>query len=275
MIFRCLDCYKTIGGWQAQCPACKGWRVVSTDDEITFKELATDQPVDVSKLQTIADTPATKPRIMPTLVKAFDLALGGGLAVGTVTLLTGDPGIGKSTLLLQLLNGMAAQNMKCAYFSAEESAERVTIRARRIGLGKSKVLLHYSENLEEIIQLIESENINAAVIDSIQAIESVTIDYTKGSISQVRECMNRLVGAAQTHDVTLVIVCHVTADGSLAGPRTIEHAADAVVYLEAEQESEESKARCPLVTVYAQKNRNGPIQEKYQMRMTKGGLVNI
>jgi DNA repair protein RadA/Sms len=230
-------------------------------------------PPKYERLPTIAQMRVSAPPTMPTLIPALDSSLGGGLTLFTTTLFSGDPGIGKSTLLLQMLHSLTIQNMKCAYFSAEESADNIALRARRIGLGKSAIHLHTASNLEEIITLLESEKINAAVIDSIQAIESETLDYPRGSISQIRECALQLVNAAQRLDVTLIIVCHVSKDGTLAGPRTIEHLTDAVLYLEAAPDIEGGPSR--MVNIYAQKNRNGLTGERYPMRMTERGLISL
>jgi len=269
MPYVCRDCRASLPRWQGQCPTCKGWHIIHQPDQ--------SETIPAPNGHTLKKISKINVRSLPiytTHIPALDAALGGGLPRGTTTLFTGDPGIGKSTLLLQAISNLAESEM-CAYISAEETDQQIARRARRIGLAKSRAHIFQTDDVDGIIDALQSEKVSICIVDSIQAIESMQIDYPKGSIAQIRECTLQLVNASQRLNVTTIIVCHVAGDGTLAGPRTIEHLADAILYLERDAENSIDSPGEKFVNIYAEKNRNGPILQRHRMRMTEKGLISV
>jgi DNA repair protein RadA/Sms len=204
----------------------------------------------------------------PTGVAELDRVLGGGLVAGQAVLLGGEPGIGKSTLLLQALGTMARSGVRCLYVCAEESAEQVRIRADRLGLGDADVNLLPETGAEDVLAVLEESAFEAAVVDSIQMMHLADVPSAPGSVSQVRECALALTAWAKRKGAAVFLVGHVTKDGSIAGPRVLEHVVDTVLYFEGERFQSFRLLR-------SVKNRFGPTLELGVFEMRQEGLVGV
>jgi DNA repair protein RadA/Sms len=268
--FVCTECGAQAPRWQGQCPQCKGWNtLVETVIEqggagsSRFAALAGT----TSKLQTLAELePREEPRT-PTGIEEFDRVLGGGLVAGGVVLIGGDPGIGKSTLLLQALSMLAARHA-AVYVSGEESGEQVALRALRLQLEPAALQLLAEINLERILATLKEARPRIAVIDSIQTVYSEALQSAPGSVAQVRECAAQLTRFAKQSGTSLILVGHVTKDGTLAGPRVLEHIVDTVLYFEGDTHSS-------FRLVRAFKNRFGAVNELGVFAMTDRGLRGV
>ncbi len=266
----CSECGGTSPKWQGQCPHCNAWNtltesVAETASTNRFSALApTSAVVTLGEVQT-REVPRSSSGI-----DEFDRVLGGGLVESGVVLIGGDPGIGKSTLLLQALAAMAngSAPRKVLYVSGEESVAQVALRAQRLGLDASNVRLLAEIALERILATIAAERPAVAVIDSIQTLYSGELQSAPGSVAQVRECAAQLTRAAKQSGLSLVLVGHVTKDGSLAGPRVLEHMVDAVLYFEGDPHSS-------FRVVRAIKNRYGAVNELGVFAMTDRGLRGV
>ncbi|MCK9983542.1 MAG: DNA repair protein RadA/Sms [Azoarcus sp.] len=268
--FVCSECGGQAPRWQGQCPQCKGWNtLVETVIEATtpgssrFAALAGT----TGRLQSLAELePREEPRT-PTGIEEFDRVLGGGLVAGGVVLIGGDPGIGKSTLLLQALSALAARQA-AIYVSGEESGEQVALRAQRLQLDPAGLKLLPEINLERILATLKEAKPRIAVIDSIQTVYSEALQSAPGSVAQVRECAAQLTRFAKQSGTCLIMVGHVTKDGTLAGPRVLEHIVDTVLYFEGDTHSS-------FRLVRAFKNRFGAVNELGVFAMTERGLRGV
>jgi DNA repair protein RadA/Sms len=266
----CSECGGTSLKWQGQCPHCSAWntlaeaRVEATDKAANrFAALAGSAPV-----QTLGEVEAREMPRRSTGIDEFDRVLGGGLVEGGVVLIGGDPGIGKSTLLLQALAAMSAHGARVLYVSGEESAAQVALRARRLGVDGKAVRLLAEIGLERIQATLAEERPEVAVIDSIQTLYSAELQSAPGSVAQVRECAAQLTRTAKQSGVSLVFVGHVTKEGTLAGPRVLEHMVDTVLYFEGDTHSS-------FRLVRAFKNRFGAVNELGVFAMTDRGLKGV
>ncbi|HRQ57594.1 MAG TPA: DNA repair protein RadA [Azoarcus taiwanensis] len=264
----CAECGGQAPRWQGQCPHCKAWNtlsetVVEAGSGNRFAALAGD----TGKLLALSELEAREEPRVPTGIPEFDRVLGGGLVAGGVVLIGGDPGIGKSTLLLQALSVLATQ-YPAIYVSGEESGEQVALRARRLQLDPGELQLLPEINLERIIATLREAKPRIAVIDSIQTVYSETLSSAPGSVSQVRECAAQLTRLAKQSGITLIMVGHVTKDGALAGPRVLEHIVDTVLYFEGDSHSS-------FRLVRAFKNRFGAVNELGVFAMTDRGLRGV
>ena len=263
----CAECGGTSPKWQGQCPQCGAWNTLS---EATLEAAAGARFASIAptaEVVTLGELAATELPRESTGLAEFDRVLGGGVVPGGVVLIGGDPGIGKSTLLLQALATMA-QRMKVLYVSGEESAAQVALRARRLGVEGSRVRLMAEIALERILAALETERPQMAVIDSIQTLYSGELQSAPGSVAQVRECAAQLTRAAKRSGVSLVLVGHVTKEGALAGPRVLEHMVDTVLYFEGDPHSS-------FRLVRAVKNRYGAVNELGVFAMTDRGLRGV
>jgi len=265
--FVCAECGGTSLKWQGQCPHCSAWNSL-TEAALDSAVPSRFAPIAPSaEVHTLGDIAATElPRESTGLVE-FDRVLGGGVVPGGVVLIGGDPGIGKSTLLLQALAAMA-QRMAALYVSGEESAGQVALRARRLGVDSKRVRLMTEIALERILTALEAERPRVAVIDSIQTLYTSELQSAPGSVAQVRECAAQLTRAAKRSGVGLVLVGHVTKEGALAGPRVLEHMVDTVLYFEGDPHSS-------FRLVRAVKNRYGAVNELGVFAMTDRGLRGV
>jgi DNA repair protein RadA/Sms len=219
------------------------------------------------KVQTLAEVGAEEIERMPTGIAEFDRVLGGGLVSGGVVLIGGDPGIGKSTLLLQALAHLCVAK-KVLYVSGEESAQQIALRARRLGLQARGMHLLAEIQLEKIQAVITQHKPDVVVIDSIQTIYSEQLTSAPGSVAQVRECAAQLTRLAKSSAVTMILVGHVTKEGTLAGPRVLEHIVDTVLYFEGDTHSS-------FRLIRAFKNRFGAVNELGVFAMTEKGLREV
>ena len=265
--YSCTECGAVSPKWQGQCPGCNAWNtLVETVAEKAsghrFESLAP-----TTRLLKLSDIDAREATRIPTGIAEFDRALGGGLVAGGVVLIGGDPGIGKSTLLLQALAHLA-QAHKVLYVSGEESGEQVALRARRLGLDTGNLPLLAEINLERILATLQAEQPQVAVIDSIQTLWSDQLSSAPGSVAQVRECAAQLTRLAKQVGITVILVGHVTKEGALAGPRVLEHIVDSVLYFEGDTHSS-------FRLVRAIKNRFGAVNELGVFAMTETGLKGV
>lgn len=271
----CESCGGTTVKWQGRCPHCGEWNTMKefripeksasrfgSDKHRTQALVETTQVTDLSEIKA-AEVPRTLVGI-----EEFDRVAGGGLVKGGVSLIGGDPGIGKSTLLLQVTNRLVAQGVRCLYVTGEESASQVALRAKRLGIHPQGISLMSEIELEKIEAALLNLKPEFVVIDSIQTLFSSALDSAPGSVTQVRECSARLTRLAKTAGITLVFVGHVTKDGSLAGPRILEHIVDTVLYFEGDAHSN-------FRLVRAFKNRFGAVNELGVFAMTDRGLCGI
>ncbi|GMV48114.1 MAG: DNA repair protein RadA [Pseudomonadota bacterium] len=268
-IYTCRECGGTSPKWLGQCPHCKAWNTL--DESVAepaaaaknrFQALARSQPV-----ATLAEIEATEFEREGTGQEELDRVLGGGLVAGGVVLIGGDPGIGKSTLLLQAADAMSAR-LKVLYVTGEESGAQVALRARRLGLAGRAVRVLAEINLERILAALEAERPALAVIDSIQTLYSEQLASAPGSVAQVRECAAQLTRAAKAGGIAVVLVGHVTKEGAIAGPRVLEHIVDTVLYFEGDPHSS-------FRLVRAIKNRFGAVNEIGVFAMTERGLKGV
>ena len=268
-IYVCQACGGSAPRWQGQCPACQAWNTLeeslseSTSSNARFQGLA--QAVPRQKLSAIKAE--DMPRL-PTGVDEFDRVLGGGLVPGGVVLIGGDPGIGKSTLLLQALAEMSAAGVSVLYSSGEESAAQIALRAKRIALAAPQLEVLAEIQLEKLLTTIDAARPQVVVVDSIQTVYSDALTSAPGSVAQVRECAAQLTRYAKSTGICMLMVGHVTKDGHLAGPRVLEHIVDTVLYFEGDTHSS-------FRLVRSIKNRFGAVNELGVFAMTEKGLKGV
>ena len=268
-IHSCTECGGQTAKWQGQCPHCNAWNTLVEAVAETaapagnrFSALS-----GVGKLMRLSEIKAREESRIATGVSEFDRVLGGGLVRGGVVLIGGDPGIGKSTLLLQALCAMGSAH-KVLYVSGEESAQQIALRAKRLALDASSLDLLAEINLEKIQLQLQAEKPAVAVIDSIQTVYSEQLTSAPGSVAQVRECAAQLTRLAKGSGITIVMVGHVTKEGALAGPRVLEHIVDTVLYFEGDTHSS-------FRLIRAFKNRFGAVNELGVFAMTEKGLKGV
>ncbi len=267
-IYSCTECGATSPKWQGQCPGCNDWNtLVETVAEKAPTNSRFESLAPTAKLQNLSEIEAREVERIATGIGEFDRALGGGLVNGAVVLIGGDPGIGKSTLLLQALAHLSVDS-KVLYVSGEESGEQVALRARRLGLDTRRLQLMAEINLERILATLQAEKPVVAVIDSIQTLWSDQLSSAPGSVAQVRECAAQLTRLAKQVGITVILVGHVTKEGALAGPRVLEHIVDTVLYFEGDTHSS-------FRLVRAVKNRFGAVNELGVFAMTDKGLKGV
>ena len=267
-LYACGECGATAPKWQGQCPGCGAWNtLVETRPEPAATGNRFAALAGASRLQSLAEVEAREEDRLPTGIAEFDRALGGGLVAGGVILIGGDPGIGKSTLLLQALTALA-ESQPVLYVSGEESAQQVALRAKRLALDTRRLQLLAEINLEQIVATLQAERPKVAVIDSIQTLWSEALSSAPGSVAQVRECAAQLTRLAKQSGITVILVGHVTKEGALAGPRVLEHIVDTVLYFEGDTHSS-------FRLIRAVKNRYGAVNEIGVFAMTDKGLKGV
>jgi DNA repair protein RadA/Sms len=269
-IYVCTECGGTSPKWLGKCPSCAAWNTLVesvAESAVRPRYAAGRGLLPAEAVATLAEIDATDAERQPTGIEEFDRALGGGIVAGGVVLIGGDPGIGKSTLLLQALDALA-RAMKVLYVTGEESGAQVALRSRRLGLGASAVRVLAEIQLEKILATLEAERPAVAVIDSIQTVYSEALSSAPGSVAQVRECAAQLTRFAKASGTSIILVGHVTKDGALAGPRVMEHIVDTVLYFEGDTHSS-------FRLVRAIKNRFGAVNEIGVFAMTEKGLKGV
>ena len=265
-VYNCTECGGQSPKWQGQCPHCGAWNTlvesVAQPAAKRYQGLA-----QTSQIQLLGEVTAAEEPRLATGIGELDRVLGGGLVRGGVVLLGGDPGIGKSTLLLQALSQLSKLS-KALYVSGEESAQQVALRARRLSLDSRQLEVLAEIQLEKILAALTSNQPDVAVIDSIQTVYSEALQSAPGSVAQVRECAAQLTRYAKTSGSSLLFVGHVTKEGAIAGPRVLEHMVDSVLYFEGDTHSS-------FRLVRAIKNRFGAVNELGVFAMTDKGLRGV
>ncbi len=268
--FSCQSCGSQSPKWLGKCPDCNSWN--------TFVEEREIKPTNVLETRTFHDTgvapqpitklSSTKSKRISTKISELDRVLGGGLVEGSLILVGGDPGIGKSTIVLQAFQSLAAQKIPVLYVSGEESLEQTKLRAERLGACSENLFLLSETLLEKVIKDTQALKPKVLVIDSVQTLYTGELESAPGSISQVREVVARLMYLAKREGITTFIIGHVTKEGSLAGPRVLEHMVDTVLYFEGDGGKSYRILR-------AVKNRFGSTNEIGVFEMTEEGLIGV
>jgi DNA repair protein RadA/Sms len=268
---RCSSCGAEFPKWSGQCGGCGEWNTLVEVRVARAGSIGTldasggpsaSRPVPITDL---LDEPTTA---VATGMAELDRVLGGGLVPGSVTLVGGEPGVGKSTVVLQLLAAQAQGGASCLYVTGEESTAQVAARARRLGAVSEHLSLLAEAGLPNVLSVLAEHRPSLCVVDSIQTMTDPSSQAAPGSVTQVRDCANLLVSAAKTLGVTVVLVGHVTKEGSLAGPRVLEHVVDTVLHLEGDRQGE-------LRVLRAVKHRFGSTQEIGLLSMGPGGLESV
>ena len=268
--FICSACGATHKKWSGRCEACGEWNCISEEAPLSAGPgkaalgAAKGRRIGLSDLR----TQETPPPRRTSGMAEFDRVLGGGLVPASATLVVGDPGIGKSTLLLQAAASFARAGAKVVYVSGEEATAQVRMRAQRLGLADSAVMLAAETNLRDILTTLEAEAPDLAIIDSIQTMWLDTVEAAPGSVSQVRASAHELTTFAKRRGVSVMLVGHVTKEGQIAGPRVVEHMVDTVLYFEGERGHQFRILR-------SVKNRFGPADEIGVFEMTGAGLAEV
>lgn len=271
-VYRCSSCGYETAKWLGRCPNCGLWNTMN-------EEVLSQQPSGIStaasrrttplSVSSLSDIPVEESRRFSTGSPEFDLLLGGGMVPGGVILLGGEPGIGKSTLLLQTAGKSAALlNSNVLYVCAEESLSQVKMRAERLKINEQKLLLTTTGSVEEIIQLAEKAAPKLLIADSIQTLFTDELNSSPGSVSQVRDAGAKLTDYCKGRGICLILTGHITKDGALAGPKTLEHMVDTVLYFEGNRDQELRMIRCV-------KNRFGSVNEVGIFQMSAAGLLEV
>ncbi len=266
----CTECGGAYIKWSGQCPSCAQWNTLVESTIETAQNRYSQAPQSLAQTAPVlqlSDIDALEVPRFSTGIDEFDRVLGGGLVAGGVVLIGGDPGIGKSTLLLQSLAIMAKQK-RVLYVSGEESGAQIALRAKRLGVEASEMKLQAEIQLEKVLSTLIQHKPQVVVVDSIQTMYSDALSSAPGSVAQVRECAAQLTRAAKLSDITIIMVGHVTKEGALAGPRVLEHIVDTVLYFEGDTHSS-------FRLVRAIKNRFGAVNELGVFAMTERGLKGV
>jgi DNA repair protein RadA/Sms len=268
-LYVCSSCGGEASKWQGQCPACGEWNTLSalSVPSAPGRRRAAHHAAAAPATAALGDEAAEEAPRLATGSTEFDRVLGGGLVAGSVTLLGGDPGIGKSTLLLQAAAALAA-GAAVLYATGEESLKQIGLRARRLGLGAAPLGLLAASEVESVIAAAESAAARVLVVDSIQTMSSLEVDASAGSVSQLRESAQRFIAFAKRTGTAVVLIGHVTKEGVIAGPRVLEHLVDTVLYFE-------SDAGSRFRIVRAIKNRFGAANEIGVFAMDEHGLKEV
>ena len=264
--FRCTDCGWAAAKWTGQCSQCQAWGTIAEQAPQTIAKAARifvgHEARPITEIEVVTDG------YSPTTVAEFDRVLGGGLVAGAAILLSGEPGVGKSTLLLEVASRLAKNGKKVLYVSAEESASQVRLRAQRTDALSENLYLASETDLGHVLGQFDQVKPELMVVDSVQTISSKDVDGAAGMPSQVREVASNLIRLAKENSTPVVLVGHVTKDGSIAGPRTLEHLVDVVCHFEGDRQT-------ALRFVRTLKNRFGPTDEVGCFEMTGEGIVEV
>lgn len=268
--FYCTACGSEQSKWAGQCPDCKTWNTIEQFRQARLTGVSSMSGYTGTTNQQVTELAAVSEQKIARIsvgINELDRVLGGGIVPGSVILIGGDPGIGKSTLLLQVLAGLMGQ-LKCLYISGEESLQQINMRAKRLKLDVGALSCLTETSVEQILNIAEKEKPGLIVVDSIQTLYSEQVQSAPGSVSQVRETAASLVRYAKQMNCAMVLVGHVTKDGALAGPRILEHMVDAVLYFQSDEGS-----RYRIIRAF--KNRFGAVNELGVFAMTGHGLKEV
>ena len=264
---RCTECGYASAKWVGRCPECQAWGTIAEMGSTGPGLRAVSAGPVTAPARPIAEVELAGARAVPTGIGEFDRVLGGGLVPGAVLLVAGEPGVGKSTLLLEVAHRVAASNGPALVVSGEESAGQVRLRAERIGALHERLYLAAETELSAVLSHVEQVNPTLLVLDSVQTVRSPG-DGTDGGATQVRAVASALTAVAKSRGMTTILVGHVTKDGAIAGPRTLEHLVDVVISFDGERHS-------TLRLVRATKNRFGPADEIGCFEIGDGGVVGV
>jgi len=264
----CQSCGNVSPKWLGKCPECNEWN--------SFVEEITDKTNDVpliqdevkSEVTNLGDIKSDTSKRIKTDINELNIVLGGGLVPGSITLLGGDPGIGKSTLALQILSNLKDIKDPVLYISGEESGQQIKLRAERLNINSANILFVSENCTETILKLLKNTSPNAVIIDSIQTLYSIELGSSPGSVGQVRECGSKLVRFGKLNNVAIILIGHVTKEGTIAGPKVLEHLVDTVLYFEGGKGNQYRIIR-------SIKNRFGSTNEIGVFEMREEGLVEV
>lgn len=262
--FKCNNCGATASKWSGKCHSCLEWNTFQNIEDYNTKRRSVKGDTEFFTLESSVSEISR----LKTGIDELDIVLGGGLVAGSGILLGGDPGIGKSTILMQVASKIADMDKKIHYYSGEESKSQILLRSNRLDISQRKIQVSTLSNLEEIMFKINEDTPSLIIIDSIQTSFSDRVEGVPGSINQVRYTCQELVALCKSLNIILILVGHVTKDGQLAGPKTIEHMVDTVLYFEADKGNE-------LRLIRTAKNRYGSTSEVGMFKMTYKGLKQI
>ena len=264
----CQNCGYETPKYIGKCPDCGSWGTLTEEVEVKSSNLSQSVIIDESPVCLINEIEITESIKLPTGFEELDRVLGGGLVQGSLVLLAGDPGIGKSTLILQTSGNICKQGKKLLYICAEESGSQVKLRAQRLDVNTDNLYVYSQTNLENIVNQIDILKPDILVIDSIQSIYTSNITSSSGSVSQIRECTNILMDIAKNKNITVIVIGHVTKDGNIAGPKILEHMVDTVIYFEGDKYKSQRLLR-------SIKNRFGSTNEIGVFNMVENGLEEV
>ena len=263
-VFFCQECGYESAKWMGQCPGCHAWNTF-VEEKVEKNSPARKRAANEVTVSTLSQIETREEMRITTDIEELDRVLGGGIVKGSLVLVGGDPGIGKSTLLLQVCKNLSRQRKRVLYISGEESLQQIKIRAERIGEFSESLSLLCETNLDTIHEIIKKEKPEIVVIDSIQTMYNETVSSAPGSVSQVRESTGTLMQIAKGMDIAIFIVGHVTKEGVVAGPRVLEHMVDTVLYFEGDRHASYRILR-------GVKNRFGSTNEIGVFEMRQDGL---
>jgi DNA repair protein RadA/Sms len=265
-VYSCDQCGAEHPKWQGQCPDCGAWNALTEQRPVVARSRQAQYAgqAELARLDSLSLDHVAR---LPTGLAEFDRVLGGGLVPGSVVLIGGDPGIGKSTLLLRVLAELAREQAVC-YVTGEESLAQIGLRARRLGVGSAAIELLAETHIEAVLGQLAATQARVVVVDSVQTLYSDALQSAPGSVSQLRECAAQLVRHAKTRQVAVILVGHVTKEGTLAGPRVLEHMVDTVLYFESDLGSRYRIVRTA-------KNRFGAANELGFFAMTEQGFAEV
>lgn len=263
--YSCSSCGSIFPKWTGQCFDCGSWGSV---EEESFEENKVKFPTGTAAELETLDGPVEEKIRIETPIKELNGVLGGGIVEASAILVGGDPGIGKSTLLLQLSCGLSSMGKNCLYVSGEESTGQIKLRARRLGLESGGLRVTSLSLLEDIFATLGENNFDLVIIDSIQTVQSAALSSAAGTVSQIKHCSSALVSYAKRKNIAIILACHVTKEGELAGPKLLEHVVDTVLYFEGDGQG-------GFRILRSIKNRFGPIDEIGLFEMTDSGLKEV
>lgn len=266
-VFFCQECGYESSKWVGQCPACKAWNTM-VEEIVDKKSSVTHRQITEVQVAKLNDVQSSSEKRMDTHIEELNRVLGGGIVPGSLVLVGGDPGIGKSTLLLQTCKSLSDQKIAVLYISGEESLQQIKMRADRIGIFSDEMTLLCETNLDLIQGVIEERKPQVVVIDSIQTMFRENVNSAPGSVSQVREATSVLMRLAKEQGIAIFVVGHVTKEGTVAGPRVLEHMVDTVLYFEGDRYASYRILR-------AVKNRFGSTNEIGAFEMCQSGLREV
>ena len=267
-IYVCSECGYESPKWYGKCPGCGEWNTLNEELPIaSVKQNLNNSMTSVNQIMALNDIVGDEKERISTGIKEFDRVLGGGIVIGSLVLISGDPGIGKSTILLQICQHLG-QSKKVLYVSGEESANQIKLRANRLGVTTDNLYILPQTNVATIVECIKEEKPDIVIIDSIQTMVYEEINSSAGSVTQVRECTNIFMHTAKGLGIPIFVVGHVNKDGAIAGPKVLEHIVDTVLYFEGERNYSYRILR-------GAKNRFGSTNEIGVFEMTGDGLKEV